>query len=75
MPNALKPNSFYDDVIYVKMFPTYTEEDALFINMYKDIADEVAFEQPMNWNSFQNRNLIKPLYKNTSVVNSKKVDK
>lgn len=44
--------------IYVKMIDTYSEENQVFKNKYEDVADEVNIETPMNWNGFNNYDLI-----------------
>jgi radical SAM protein with 4Fe4S-binding SPASM domain len=36
--------------IYVKMIDTNSERNNVFLNLYKDTADEVNIEAPMNWN-------------------------
>lgn len=48
--------------IYVKMIDTFTEENALFFKTYKDISDEVVIEEPMNWSSYQDRDLLSGIY-------------
>lgn len=47
--------------IYIKMIDTYSEENQMFIDMYKDLADEINIETPMNWNGFNNINLIEQI--------------
>ena len=45
--------------IYVKMLNSYNEaENARFLEMYAAIADEAVIEEPMNWNGYENRNLM-----------------
>ena len=40
--------------IYVKMIDPCSEERRNFIEYYRDIADEVQIEEPMNWNGYEN---------------------
>lgn len=44
--------------IYVKLIDTYSKENEDFLSKYNFIADEVNIETPMNWNSFNNIDLI-----------------
>lgn len=44
------------------MIDTFTDENKLFLNLYKDISDEVIIEEPMNWSSYQKRNLLSGIY-------------
>jgi radical SAM protein with 4Fe4S-binding SPASM domain len=48
--------------ICVKMFDTYGEENEIFIAMYKDIADEVDFENVNDATLYNGTNLIKAFY-------------
>ncbi len=48
--------------VLVKMFDSYSEENDIFINMYKDIADEVAFEKVNNATRYSGLDLIKAYY-------------
>ena len=53
--------------LYVKMIDTFDKkENEDFINKYKDIADEVAIEAPMNWNGYLKRDYINNLYNEKS---------
>ena len=49
--------------IYAKMINTYSEDNELFIQSYKNIADETCIEEPMDWNSFENMSLLSKTYK------------
>jgi len=49
--------------LYIKFFDTYCHENQEFIDMYKDVGDEVNIKTPMNWNGFQNRDLISKIDK------------
>lgn len=40
--------------IYVKMIDPCSDERRNFIEYYRDIADEVQIEEPMNWNGYEN---------------------
>ncbi|MDD5673380.1 MAG: radical SAM/SPASM domain-containing protein [Chitinivibrionales bacterium] len=44
--------------VYVKMLNAYSGENDLFISNYKNIADEVNIESPMNWNGYKGIDLI-----------------
>jgi len=49
--------------IYVKMLDTFDEaENQKFKNIYAEIADEVMIEKPMNWNDYENRDLLGAYY-------------
>jgi|SRR5688572_12607894 len=48
--------------LYVKMIDTGTEENQRFLDLYRPIADEVIIEKPMNWNSYEERDLMGPMY-------------
>lgn len=48
--------------IAVKMLNTYSEEDDLFIETYKDVADEVYLDKPHNWISYNGKVFIDDLY-------------
>lgn len=50
--------------VLVKMFDTYSEENDIFMDMYKDIADEVAFEKVNNATRYSGLDLIKAYYHN-----------
>ena len=45
-------------ILYVKIIDTYGNENDAFIRKYAKVCDEVNIERPMNWNGFDNRNLI-----------------
>lgn len=53
--------------ICVKMFDTYGEENNVFINMYKDIADEVDFENVNDATLYNGYDLIGAFYKNSEL--------
>jgi len=46
----------------VKMLDTYSEENDLFVNTYKDVADEVYLDKPHNWISYKGKSFIDDLY-------------
>lgn len=54
--------------IYVKLIDTFSDENQKFIDMYKDIADEVCIETPMNWTNNSNNNFIKKYLQDDSMV-------
>lgn len=49
--------------LYIKLLDAYGPENQEFIDLYKNIGDEVNIEAPMNWNGFQNRDLISKIDK------------
>ncbi|OQA84038.1 MAG: molybdenum cofactor biosynthesis protein A [Lentisphaerae bacterium ADurb.Bin242] len=49
-------------VILAKMFDCYDEENIVFQNLYKDIADEVGFEKVNNATRYSGNNLINAYY-------------
>lgn len=51
--------------IFVKMFDTYSSENDKFIDMYKDIADEVGFEKVHDATKYNDSDLIGAYYKNS----------
>ena len=49
--------------LYVKMIDSGSEEEnQAFLAMYRDIADECILEKPMNWNGYENRDLLESAY-------------
>jgi radical SAM protein with 4Fe4S-binding SPASM domain len=48
--------------LYVKMIDTCTEENQRFLELFRPIADEAVIESPMNWNSFEKRDLLGSFY-------------
>ena len=60
----LRSNSNVDyPFIYVKMLDSFDDdENKMFVDLYSDIADEVMIEKPMNWNDFENRDLLGAYY-------------
>lgn len=40
--------------VYAKMLDTFSEENELFLNAYKDVADEVGIDEPFHLNSGEN---------------------
>lgn len=49
--------------LYVKMIDTFDEaENEEFRQMFYDIADEIMIEKPMNWSSFEKRDILSPIY-------------
>ena len=53
--------------IYVKMFETYGEENNIFVDMYRDIADQVDFENVNDATLYNGYNLIGAFYKNSEL--------
>ncbi len=56
---AGKENPF----LYVKIIDTYGFENDDFLEKYGKICDEINIERPMDWNGFDNRNLISEIDK------------
>lgn len=54
--------------IYAKMLKSYSEEDDAFLQLYANIVDEAALEEPMEWSSDQQRNLLSDVYSNDIVA-------
>ena len=54
--NKIKP------FIAVKMLDTFSEENEIFIDKYKDIADEIYIDQPHNWVQPEDETFIDKLY-------------
>lgn len=48
--------------VCVKMLDTYSEENGLFVDMYKDVADEVYLDKPHNWIAYKGKSFIDSLY-------------
>lgn len=49
--------------LYVKMIDSCSEEEnEAFLAMYRGIADECVLEKPMNWNGYDNRDLLESAY-------------
>ncbi len=48
--------------LYVKMIETFSEEDELFRRTYEPVADEVALEPAQNWDGYEKRDLLGPIY-------------
>jgi radical SAM protein with 4Fe4S-binding SPASM domain len=44
--------------LYVKMIDTYSAENEEFFSAFRDVADEVNIEAPMNWNGYDGIDLI-----------------
>ena len=49
--------------LYVKMIDSGSEEENdSFLAMYQPLADECVLEKPMNWNGYENRDLLESTY-------------
>lgn len=48
--------------LYVKMIDPKSGEAEEFRKRYESLADEIAIEQPMNWNGYENRDLVNANY-------------
>jgi radical SAM protein with 4Fe4S-binding SPASM domain len=49
--------------LYVKMIDSCSgEENQAFLDMYQPLADECVLEKPMNWNGYENRDLLGAAY-------------
>lgn len=60
--------------ILVKMFDAFTAENDIFLNMYHDIADEVAFEKVHNATRYRGHDLVQAYYKNDALAAMTKAD-
>jgi len=47
--------------LYVKMIDTYSKENEDFKKMYAPLVDQVNIETPMNWNGYNDYNLIEKI--------------
>jgi len=56
------------------MIDTGTSENQAFLDTYGAIADEAVIEQPMNWNSYEGRDLMGTMYRDVSLTQIKKLD-
>ena len=56
--------------VAVKMLDTYSEENEVFREMYRDVADEIYIEKPHNWVASTEKSFINSLYgeQNDSVI-------
>ena len=48
--------------VSVKMLDTYSEENEVFLNKYKDVSDEVYIDKPHNWIAHEEKSFINSLY-------------
>ena len=49
--------------LYVKMIDSGVEEEnAAFLAQYEPLADECVLEKPMNWNGYENRDVLDSVY-------------
>jgi radical SAM protein with 4Fe4S-binding SPASM domain len=46
----------------VKMLDTFSEENELFSNSFRDVADEIYFDKPHSWIPYKDRNFMSDLY-------------
>lgn len=61
--------------LYLKMIDAFSEsENDAFLDMYRPIADEAVIERPMNWNGFDERNVVTQTYAATGVELAEDVD-
>ena len=51
--------------IFVKMFDCYSEENEIFFDMYRDIADEVGLEKVHNATNYSGNDLVKMYYRDS----------
>ena len=54
--------------IFVKMFDTYSHENDIFVDMYKDLADEIGFEKVNNATEYNGSDLVGSYYKTSEDV-------
>ena len=53
-----KEQNINNVITYAKMLNSFDDENEKFKKIYKNAVDEVNIEQPMNWSSFDNKNLL-----------------
>jgi len=51
--------------IFVKMFDSYSDENQTFLDMYKDIADEIGLEKVHNATKYSGNDLVKMFYQDS----------
>jgi radical SAM protein with 4Fe4S-binding SPASM domain len=51
--------------IFVKMFDTFSDENQVFFDLYKDIADETGLEKVHNATNYSGNDLVKMYYKDS----------
>jgi len=60
--------------LYVKMLDSMSaSENARFLKLYQPVADEAAIEEPMEWNSYGEADLLKATYDKKCPVDPKKL--
>lgn len=57
--------------ISVKLIDTFSQENEEFIEFYRDIADEIYFEPPVDWNGYENRKLSNKLFEGQEIDKNK----
>lgn len=56
--------------LYIKMLDSLNDlENSKFLRMYQVLADEAVIEKPMNWDSYNNHDLLQATYKEKSLPN------
>lgn len=61
-----KANSSERPFVSCKMLDAYCEENARFIRMYQNVADEVYIDKPHSWIKVEGANFIKNYYKDNA---------
>ena len=57
--------------LYVKMLDSLNNvENLKFLQMYQAVGDEIVIEKPMNWDSFNNHDLLRSTYKEDKMPDS-----
>ena len=62
LQNIKKQRNSITPFVAVKMLDTYGEENKVFLEMYKDVADEIYIEKPHNWIATKEKEFISSLY-------------
>jgi len=62
LQNIKKRRNSSTPFIAVKMLDTYGDENDIFREMYKDIADEIYIDKPHNWIASEEKSFINSLY-------------
>ncbi len=59
------------------MLDSFNNENQEFLNLYKNIVDEVEIEEPMNWSGYEERNLLDFTYskEEIEIITNKKTPK
>lgn len=60
--------------LYIKMLDSLNDaENSRFLQMYQAVGDEAVIEKPMNWDNYNNYDLLQATYKEKQMPNSKEL--